>query len=87
MKKTQLNPPEQTLDTMSLHDHPPAGNQTHQPQHGKHQDREQQQLRVMQERQRIVPQERNIRVVRQGGQIQRVAQERSQEVSAAREQR
>lgn len=40
----------------------------------------------MQKRQRIVPQERNVRVVGQGGQIQRVAQERSQEVSAAREQ-
>lgn len=40
----------------------------------------------MQKRQRIVPQERDVRVVGQGGQIQRVAQERSQEVSAAREQ-
>lgn len=68
---------------MAVHHHPPARNQTHQPHDDQKQDREQEELGVVQEGERIVPQEGDVGVVGQCGKVERVAQEGGQEIARA----
>lgn len=64
-----------------MHHNAPSSNQAHQPQHKKHQHRNQQQLGIMQKGQRIVPQKRDVRVIRKGREIECIPEEGSQEIA------
>lgn len=69
--------PEQAHHTAALHDNAPAGNQTDQPQHSEDDDRDEQQLGVVQKWEGIVPQEGDVGIVNERRQIERVTEEGS----------
>lgn len=75
------DPPKQPFHAVALHDNTPSRNQTDEPQNCKNQNRDQQELRVMQEWQRVVSQKCDIGVVDQSGQVKRISQERGQEIT------
>lgn len=78
-----LYTPKQTLDAPSIHDNPPPGNQANEPEKGEDQDGNEKQLRVMQEWEGVVAQERNVGVVDQGGEVERVSEEGGEEIARA----
>lgn len=83
-----LYSPEQALDTAALHHDAPTGNQTDQPKDREDEDGPQQKFCVVQERQGIVAQERNVGVVDQGGEVESVAEKGGEEIArTAREER
>lgn len=76
-------PPKQTLHAPPLHDHAPPGDQTDEPHDRECQNGEEEELRVVQERERIIPQEGDVGVVDQGRQVQRVPQEGGEKIARA----
>lgn len=75
--------PEQSFHPVALRHYPPSANQAHQPQHRKCQNGEQQKLRVVQKRKRIVSEERDVGVVGYGRQVKCVSKEGGQGVAGA----
>ena len=86
-KKKPLDSPEQALNTATLHNHSPPGNQTDQPQHREDQNRKEDQFGIVQEGKGIVAQERNIGVVGECGQIEGISKEGGEKVTTAGEKR
>lgn len=74
---------QQSFHAAALHDNSPTGNQAHQPENSKNEDGHKQELRVVQEGERVVPQESDVGVVDQGGEVEGIAQEGRQEVAGA----
>lgn len=64
-----------------MHDHTPTGNQTDKPQNGQDQNRQQQQLRIVQKGQGVVSQERDVGIIDQCGQIEGIPQKSREEVA------
>lgn len=59
----------------------PPGDKTNKPQNRKDENREQEQFGVMQEREGVIPQKRDIGVIDQGGEVESVPEERREEVT------
>lgn len=76
-----LHAPEQAFDTPALHHNAPANEQTNQPEDSEDKDGHQQKLSVMQERQGIVSQERDVGVIDQGREVESITEERGQEIA------
>lgn len=66
-----------------MRDDVPPGNQTHQPQYGEDQDRQQKQFGIVQEGKCVVSQESDVGVIDQCGKIECVPEERGEEVRRA----
>lgn len=66
-----------------MRDDVPSRNQTHQPQNGEDEDRQQKKFCIVQERKGVVTQESDVGVIDQCGKIERVPEERGEEVGRA----